>query len=138
MNEAKGIGYLKVQAVAADGAFPVEGAVVMVMDGADGESIATLRTDSSGFAETLTLPAPSRELSQSPGNGVPYSVYTVLVAKEGYNTVSDISVPVFDGVVALQRANLIPLSLFSPPKPGEVTVETPGYPQLTVIGGEEP
>ena len=130
MNENSGTGYLKIQAVTADGAFPIEGAVVIVSDATDGESIASMRTDSSGLTDTLPLPAPMRELSQSPGSVIPYSTYTIQVYKEGYSSVNDYSVPVFDGIVAIQRANLIPLSLYSPPRPDATEVETPGYPNL--------
>ncbi|MBQ3527426.1 MAG: hypothetical protein IJA52_02605 [Clostridia bacterium] len=130
MGENSGQGSLKVQAIAADGAFPVEGATVFISDGVTGEFIASLRTDSSGFTEKISLPAPSRELSQSPDNVLPYSTYTVQVIKEGYNGVSDLTVPIFDGITAIQKANLIPLSIFPQSLPGELIVETPGYPDL--------
>ena len=132
MGENSGQGSLKVQAIAAEGAFPVEGATVFISDSVKGEFIASLRTDSSGFTEKISLPAPSRELSQSPDNVLPYSTYTVQVIKEGYNGVSDLTVPIFDGITAIQKANLIPLSIFPQSLPGELIVETPGYPDLRV------
>ena len=138
MDRNTTLGYLKVQAITAEGAFPVEGATVLVSDGLTGQSVASLRTDSSGFTELLALPAPSRELSQTPASALPYSTYTVQVIKEGYNGVSGLTVPVFDGITAIQRANLIPLSMYPPRQPGDLIVETPGYPNLQVSeeGGE--
>ena len=134
MDENTGLGFLKVQAITADGAFPVEGATVIVSDGVTGNTVASLRTDSSGVTELLSLPAPSRELSQIPENVLPYSTYTIQVIKEGYNGVSDLTVPVFDGITAIQKANLIPLSMYPPRQPGDLIVETPGYPDLRSNG----
>ena len=134
MDEDQGLGFLRVQAITADGAFPVEGATVIVSDGVTGNTVASLRTDTSGFTELLSLPAPSRALSQTPNNSLPYSTYTVQVIKEGYNGVSDLTVPVFDGITAIQKANLIPLSAYPPRLPGELIVETPGY---TDLGADE-
>ena len=130
MDENQGLGFLKVQAITADGAFPVERATVIITDGVTGNFVASLRTDSSGFTELLSLPAPLRELSQAPDNVLPYSTYTVQVIKEGYNGVNDLTVPVFDGITAIQKANLIPLSAYPPHLPGDLIVETPGYPNL--------
>ena len=133
MQNNQGTGYLKVQTVSARGAFPVVGAVVIVTD-SEGRSIASLRTDRSGLTETLPLSAPPRSLSQSPDNGgvVPYSTYTVQISKDGFYPVEDYSVPIFDGITALQRTNMIPFSEFSPlpPNPRPQNTETPGYPNL--------
>ncbi len=139
MQQSANTGYLKVQTVTADGAFPVEGAVIIVTD-SEGSTIASLRTDRSGLTETLSLFAPSRTLSQTPENGgeIPYSTYTVQISRDGFYPVEDYSVPVFDGITSIQRANMIPLSEFSPlpPNPRPQYVETPGYDKLQNGGGD--
>ena len=131
-------GYLKVQTVEADGAFPVEGAVVIVTDSVGG-NIASLRTDRSGLTETISLFAPPASLSQSPENStLPYSTYTIQISKEGFYPIEDYKVPVFAGITSIQRANMIPLSEFSPmpPNPRPQLIETPGYDEL-IKGGAE-
>ena len=100
--------YLKVQVSSAGGAFPVEDALVTVTDSSGG-AVASLRTDRSGLTPLLSLPAPSAALSQSPENGgvIPYATYTVQVTRDGYFSVEDYFVPVFDTVTSIQKVNLI-------------------------------
>ena len=132
-------GYLKVQTVEADGAFPVEGAVVIITD-SEGRSISSLRTDRSGLTETISLFAPPASLSQSPeSTELPYSTYTVQISKDGFYPIEDYYVPVFAGITSIQRANMIPLSEFSPlpPNPRPQRVETPGYEKLRNGGGDQ-
>ena len=133
MQQSQETGYLKVQTVTADGAFPLSGAVVIITD-SEGNSVASLRTDDSGLTQTVSLFAPSAALSQTPENGgaLPYSTYTIEISKDGYYPVEDYSVPVFDGITSIQRTNMIPLTEFSPlsPNPRPQTVETPGYDKL--------
>lgn len=133
MQNNSGSGYLKVQTVSADGALPVELAVVTIYD-SEGSLIASLRTDSSGLTETLALSAPPKALSQIPENNgtLPYSTYTITVSKDGFARVDDYSVPVFDGITAIQRVNMIPLPFLAPfpPEPRPQRIETPGYSDL--------
>ena len=128
----QGTGYLKIRAASAGGAFPAEGVTVLVYD-SDGTIIASLRTDSSGLTKTVSLPAPPISLSQAPDPpALPFATYTVTATKEGYAPVEDYSVPVFDSVTSIQGVNMIPLSVPYPPlsSPSQLTVETPGYPDL--------
>ncbi len=140
MQNTEGTGFLKIQASTADGAFPIPGAVVTVTD-SEGKSIATLRTDASGITETIGLPAPALFLSQSPESSYPekppFSTYTVVIRKDGYYGIDDYSVPIFDSITSIQKANLIPLTEFSPlpPNPLPQRFETPGYPSLQNNGG---
>ena len=142
MQNTEGTGYLKIQAFTADGAFPVPDAIVTVTD-SEGRSIATLRTDASGLTEPIGLAAPPLYLSQTPEGDPfsepPYSTYTVVIRKEGYYEIDDYFVPIFDTVTAIQKANLIPLTEFSPlpPNPLPQRIETPGYPNLQNGGGRE-
>lgn len=113
MNE-EGRGFLRIRALTAGGALPVEDAVVLIMDYNDDESggalLYSLRTDEGGLTPTASLPAPPASMSQRPGNGRPYSLYNVTVLKDGFYTVENVGVMVFDGVVAIQPVNLLPVS----------------------------
>ena len=117
-----GTGYLIVQVSTAGGAIPLPGAMVTVRDydpetGQDvGNVIATMRTDRSGKTQRLSLPAPARALSQSPGSAIlPYALYSIDVKTGRYFENYYASVPIFDGVVAVQPAVLqaLPDSEFS-------------------------
>lgn len=111
-----GRGGLVVRVSTARGAIPLEGARVDVrsMDGAldTGRSdvIASLVSGRDGNTEPISLPAPPRSASLSPGNGKPYATYIVEVTLEGYARQEYLDVPIFDGILAVQPADLIPLA----------------------------
>lgn len=107
-----GTGGLVVRVTTANGAIPLEDAMVTVSEyntDSGGEIVATLRTDSSGLTEKIFLPTPPKSMSLSPGNGKSYSSYVIEVKKEGYSNQQYINVPIFDGVIAVQNADLVPL-----------------------------
>ena len=112
-----GQGFLVVHVTTARGAIPLEGALVNVRqdapneEGVRGDVIAALVTGNDGNTEPLTLPAPKRSQSLTPNNGAqkPYSTYHVEVQLEGYYTQNYANVPIFDGIAAIQPADLIPL-----------------------------
>lgn len=123
MNDQSGTGWLQVRVVAANGAFGIEDAQVLIFgfaeNGGDTGVIYSLRTDSSGLAPKVALNAPPRARSLTPeDDGVPYASYHVKVSKENYNSAEITSVPIFDGVTSLQRVNLVPESMFSDISPG--------------------
>lgn len=142
---AEGTGYLQMRVTSAGGAFPIEDAVVMVLsdplaNGAQSSVIRTLRTNTSGLTETVPLPAPSRTLSQSPGNGKPYATYNIAVYKDGYYSVEGLGIPVFDGIVSTQAINLLPNDGLMPEKvnPPELVIdEASGYMNLRAGANEE-
>ena len=108
-----GTGYLIVQVSTASGAIPLPGALVTVRDydpeseAEVGNVIASVRTDRSGRTPKLALPAPSRVLSQTPGSRVlPYALYSIDVKTDRYFENYYASVPIFDGIVAVQPAIL--------------------------------
>lgn len=69
----------------------------------------TLFTDSSGQTPSETLPAPSRELSQSFENSIqPFSLYDASIKKDGFAEVILRDIPVFDGVQSIQNVSMIP------------------------------
>ena len=110
-----GYGYIIVRVSTARGAIPLEGATVTVrnydpeFEAGRGDIIAVYTTNSSGLTERFALPAPPRELSMSPGNGKSYQSYNLTVTKDGYGNQEYINVPVFEGITAVQNADLIPL-----------------------------
>ncbi len=108
-----GIGYLYVKVTAGDNALPIEGATVTVTSGRGDKTIliSTQTTGKSGETSRIELPAPSRELSQSPGNKNTYAKYNVRIDYPGYYTVENIDVPVFDGQLSIQPTQMIPLPL---------------------------
>lgn len=111
-----GTGYLSVSVRTANGAIPLEGALVTLRrgtpelpDAGGGDIIASFRSDRSGMTPRIFLPAPPRAQSQEPGFGRPYALYSVDVSLDGYysNTYADI--PVFDGITSVQTVTLVPL-----------------------------
>lgn len=114
-NQEKGYGYMIVRVTTARGAIPLEKAIVTVhnyapeFEGGRGDVIAVYTTDLSGLTERFALPAPPRELSMTPGNGRSYATYNLSVTKEGYYQQYYANVPVFEGITAVQNADMIPL-----------------------------
>ena len=114
-NPEKGYGYMIVRVTTARGAIPLEKAIVTVhnyapeFEGGRGDVIAVYTTDPSGLTERFALPAPPRELSMTPGNGRSYATYNLSVTKEGYYQQYYANVPVFEGITAVQNADMIPL-----------------------------
>ena len=110
-----GYGYMIVRVTTARGAIPLEGAIVTVHDydpefeRGRGDIIATYKTDSSGLTPRFALPAPPRELSMSPGNGKSYLTYNLSVTKPGYYQQYYTNAPIFEGITAIQNADMIPL-----------------------------
>ena len=110
-----GYGYMIVRVSTARGAIPLENATVTVsnydpeFEGGRGDIISVYATNRSGLTDRFALPAPPRELSMSPGNGKSYQSYNLTVTKEGYADQQYINVPVFEGITAVQNADLIPL-----------------------------
>ena len=127
-NENTGQGILVVHVTTARGAIPLEGALVNVRqdapdeNGIRGDVIAALTTGTDGNTEPLTLPAPQRSQSLTPNHGAekPFSTYHVEVQLEGYYTQNYANVPIFDGIAAIQPADLIPL-----PENGRTDSRTP-------------
>lgn len=111
--EAKntGGGSLVFMVFTASEALPVKGASVTVSTRIDGEAheMFSCVTNNSGETEAMTLPAPSKALSQDEDNKVqPFSLYDATVSKDGFTKVILRDIPVFDGVRSIQRVALIP------------------------------
>ena len=111
-----GEGGLVVRVSTARGAIPLEGARVDVrsidgaLDAGRSDVITSLVSGRDGNTELIRLPAPPRSASLSPGNGKPYATYLIEVTLEGYARQDYQDVPIFDGIIAVQPADLIPLA----------------------------
>lgn len=94
-------------------AMPIMGARCVISKKIGGEirDLYTLVTDSSGQTRAETLPAPSRELSQSYENSVqPFALYDATVTRKGFADVELRDIPVFDGVQSIQRVAMVPVA----------------------------
>ncbi len=105
-----GIGYLVVRVSTANGAIPLERAQVTVRGEQEENSdiFVSMYTSSSGLTEKIELPAPSRALTENPGNSSPYGLYGIDVFYDGYKDSFFTNVPIFDTITSVQPVNMIP------------------------------
>lgn len=117
-SEMQGKGRLIFQISTARGAIPLEGAKVTVrhydphLPGDNGNVISVIYSGQDGKTEVLELPAPARSFSLEPakdGAPSPYALYNAEILLDNFQPQSYISIPVFDGITSIQRANLIPM-----------------------------
>lgn len=104
------IGGLSVSAFLAKDALPVEGVLIRVRgtDEENGDFARSRVTDVDGRTEIIELPAPERELSQTPRPAeAPYATYTVEAHKPGYYSKVIEGVAVFGGAVTVLPINMI-------------------------------
>ena len=106
-----GQGYITVRVSTARGAIPLENAEVTFKksDKNDSGVIYRVLTDINGMTPRIPLEAPLRASSESVGNVQPYGLYNIEVYSQGYYKQFYENVPVFDGISAIQTAELIPL-----------------------------
>ncbi len=113
LQENNESGSLRVEAFAADRAFGVGSARVMVFLELPSGNVAVFDglTDVDGQSDTIILPAPPRSLSQSPQNGsnpkLPYALYSVYVEHPSYVRAVFTNVPVFSGVESIQPVRML-------------------------------
>ena len=106
-------GFLRFRTYTARNALPVPNARVTVTKVIGGErhTFYDMTTDESGQTKEVSLPAPPGSLSQTPNSGVqPYSLYDADITAEGFAPVSIRNLPIFEGILSVQRAALIPSS----------------------------
>lgn len=106
-------GWLRVETYGSNGLYPVSNSRVVVYKEIDGESyfIYDLHTDSSGIADSLELPAPSKALSEAQqpvGSPAPYATYSVFVSHPGFVSTCLENVPIFDSTVSIQAVEMLP------------------------------
>ena len=117
-TEASGTGYLILHVTTAGGAIPLEGAKIDIKAyepeessdlGTRGDTIASPISGADGNTVRIPLSAPPKSLSESPGNGIPYTRYSADVTLDGYYAQSYAGIPIFDGITSIQPVILIPL-----------------------------
>ena len=131
------VGYLMVKVSTARGPIPLPNAAVAIRsETAENTGVLySLTTNSDGATERVSLPAPARVESESPGSIKPYATYSVDVFKEGYLPLYFKNVPVFSSILSIQPAVMIPApdgptdDRF-PPTPGNIVVEEEPYGDL--------
>ncbi len=105
-----GTGYLVVQVTTANSAIPLSGAMVTVSSAANSQDVLyELTTASDGKTPRIALPAPPRGGSQRPSDAPAFAPYHITVSLAGYGRAEYNEVPIYDGVIAIQQANLIPV-----------------------------
>ena len=104
-----GYGYISVTVRTADGALPVERAIVTVKDEKE-ELLGIFFTDADGNTPRLAVLAPPIANSESPGmSGSAFFRYNIDTDKAGYRSVRNIGVPVYPGITSVQPVELVPL-----------------------------
>ena len=125
-NEPSGTGYLIVRVATAGGSIPLEGARIDIRTYPTEETsdpqkrddtVASLISGADGNTARIPLSAPQKALSESPGNGRPYSLYQAEATLEGYGTQTFSGIPIFDGITSVQPVILIPLPENGSPSP---------------------
>ena len=106
-------GTLRFRTYTARNALPVPNARVIVFKiiGGKPHTFYDLVTNQSGQTEIVPLPAPPSHLSQTPDSGIqPYSLYDADITAKGYAPVAIRNLPIFEGILSVQRTAMIPRS----------------------------
>ena len=106
-----GTGFLVVQVTTGNSGIPLTGAAVTVSrtDAQETDVLYELTTGRDGKTPLISLAAPSRTDSQRPATAPPFSAYHVAVSLPGYLSAEYNDVPIFDGIIAMQQADLVPV-----------------------------
>ncbi len=109
-------GTMRVEAFAGDRSFGIGSARVMIFVELPSGNVAVFDglTDIDGLTQSVRLPAPPRELSQSPqatGSRLPYSVYSVYVEHPAFVRSVFTNVPVFSGIESIQPVRMLAKSV---------------------------
>ncbi len=104
-------GTLSVITTSANSSLPIEGTLVRISGIQEENSFIdySVVTDIDGISERVSLPAPSKSFSLSPGAPeVPYGLYRIEVRNQGFFTKIIENVPVFSGINTSLPVNMIP------------------------------
>lgn len=113
-------GKLIVKVSTANGAIPLENVTVIVQgqEETNQDIFYSLLTNSDGLTKTIELPTKPRSIGNAPPkNEKPYLTYTIDVYKDGYYPQHYNGVPIFENILAIQNAKIIPSSEFDAPNP---------------------
>ena len=108
-----GNGNIRIKTYMANEALPVNGVLIKIYgtDDYNQDIKYSLITDSNGITEEISLPAPNKSYSTSPGaKECPYAVYNIELAKDGFYPKRIDNVPIFSDTTALLPIEMIPLS----------------------------
>ena len=110
LSQNPAFGTLIFQVTGGQGAFPVRIATILLTKLLiDQQNLSfTVVTVESGKTAPVSLPAPSRELSQRPGNGIVFATYQAEISAPNYVTTEIRDLPVFDGITTNQPVSLSP------------------------------
>lgn len=92
--------------------------------------VITLYTNEFGETNTVALPTPPKENAADPLGPKPYSEYAIFIEATGYAPVVLRGTQIFEGVTAVQKMELIPISGAE----GRDSVEIIDIPEHTLIG----
>ncbi len=110
-SSTQSFGGLRINTVSAARNLPIENAVIQITDpNGSGNIIEELRTDASGFTDTIELPAPAIDYSLEPSAVQPYSEYTLQISAEGFEPVVISGCEILPQVTAYQNTTLDPAS----------------------------
>lgn len=105
-------GFLTVRVYQSDAQIPIVGAAVSITQQSNNGSrlLAARLTDRSGRIEPITIEAPSRAESESPGASRPFATVDVTVGAVGFERVLVENVQIFSGVETQLDSELLPLA----------------------------
>ena len=113
IDPERSYGKFGVRAFAANSAYPVENALVIVRSKkSDGTpvTVAVLETDESGKTQVITLETPPKSLSLSPGSDIPpYSLYDVEITHPGFYSIITRDVQIYPDTTSILPINMLPL-----------------------------
>lgn len=117
-DSSKDNAMLRVRVSTALGALPLADASVTVSTVPDANGARSLvysvRTDEGGMTPPMLLPTPPLSNSLAPDSGMPYSLYTVEIAKDGYTPLTALQIAMFPGIATVLPVSLTPLDENTP------------------------
>ena len=120
-------GYITVTVYTSRAQIPIQNAHVSVTSGEEANPVlfGVRTTNNSGKTTNISVEAPSVELSLSPSDSKPFSVYTIKVSHPSYYSVTIKDVQVFANTQTVQNVELIPLEENSKPDERTLSQTTP-------------
>lgn len=114
-------GYLKANIYTANRLYPVADADMVIYK--NGNIMAYRKSDKNGVTLPVSISSPDKDLSETPGNSVPFSTVDVTVKAAGFEPVIYKGVQVFAGETSILNVDMIPVA-DNPNlnKPGEINI----------------
>ena len=124
------VGYLQANVTTLRRVLPVEGAVITVFTGDNGNRtvIETDVTDDSGKSGVFSLKTPAKAFSESAAaTQRPYALYNLEVKADGYVDRVYLNIPVFSGVTSVQNVDLVSIPAAGSNTSPDISDEMPDY-----------